>query len=134
MDFWNRVARSCDLSFAGKRLVENRRLNPQQHGEDHGLFCLGRSRDRLGNCRSINRGAVGQRKPVRLAVKRVLTMTRSAKPQLNSTEQEMFVGALNVAVELRGAEHEQHRNLGSIIVGLCAIINKYIEINRLTPS
>jgi hypothetical protein len=58
-------------------------------------------------------------------------MTMPAKPQLNSTEQEMFVGALNVAVELRDAEHEQHRNLGSIIAGLCAIINKYVEINDL---
>lgn len=53
----------------------------------------------------------------------------SERSRLNDTEREMFVGALNVAVELRDAEHEQHQNLGSIIAGLCAIINKYVDLD-----
>lgn len=50
-------------------------------------------------------------------------------PKLTDQEREMFVGALNAAVELRDAEHEQHQALGSIIAGLCAIINKYTEVD-----
>lgn len=50
-------------------------------------------------------------------------------PKLNDQEREMFVGALNVAVELRDSEHEQHQALGTIIAGLCAIINKYTEVD-----
>ena len=49
--------------------------------------------------------------------------------KLNNVEREMFVGALNVAIELRDAEHEQHRNLGAIVAGLCAIINKVAQVD-----
>lgn len=51
------------------------------------------------------------------------------RPKLNDTEREMLVGALNVGVQLSEAEHEQHRNLGSIVLGLCAIINKHVQID-----
>jgi hypothetical protein len=49
--------------------------------------------------------------------------------KLNDQEREMFVGALNVGVELSQSEHEQHNHLGTIIAGLCAIINKYVDID-----
>lgn len=43
---------------------------------------------------------------------------------LSQTEQELFDGALDVGVQLAMSEHEQHKALGQIIAGLCAIIYK----------
>jgi len=37
-------------------------------------------------------------------------------------ENEMFDGALDVAVQLAKSENDQHKALGQIIAGLCAII------------
>ncbi len=56
------------------------------------------------------------------------------KPKLNDIEREMFAGALNIAVELTAAKHEQHRHLGSIVMGLCAIINKHVQVNDPKPT
>lgn len=43
---------------------------------------------------------------------------------LTEAEQELFDSALNVSLELAMSEHEQHKGLGQIIAGLCAIIYK----------
>ena len=39
----------------------------------------------------------------------------------------MLDGGLDVAVQLAMSEHEQHKGLGQIIAGLCAIIIKYTD-------
>lgn len=46
---------------------------------------------------------------------------------LNGSEQELFNGALDVAVTLAASKNEQHKGLGQIIAGLCAIINKHSD-------
>lgn len=44
--------------------------------------------------------------------------------KLTEQEEQMLDGALDVAVQLAASEHEQHKALGQIIAGVCAIINK----------
>ena len=44
-------------------------------------------------------------------------------------EVQSLADRLRKAREKLTAEHEQHQALGSIIAGLCAIINKYTEVN-----
>ncbi len=43
---------------------------------------------------------------------------------LDRHEEDLLDGALDVAVQLAASENEQHKNLGRIIGGLCAIIHK----------
>jgi hypothetical protein len=50
------------------------------------------------------------------------------KPKLSPTELDMFAGALSVAVDLAMSPNEQHKQLGAIIAGLCAIINKIADL------
>lgn len=52
--------------------------------------------------------------------------------KLNDTEREMFVGALNVAVQLAMNPSPSGKDLGKIIAGLCAIINKVAQIDDPT--
>jgi hypothetical protein len=54
-------------------------------------------------------------------------MTMSPTAQLTDAEHEMLDGALDVATQLAMSEHEQHKGLGQIIAGLCAIIIKYTD-------
>lgn len=46
--------------------------------------------------------------------------------KLTLDEEKMFDGALDVAVNLARSENEQHKGLGQIIAGVCAIIHRRV--------
>lgn len=50
--------------------------------------------------------------------------------ELSDNERQMFDGALNISVELALSDHEQHKNLGKIIAGVCAIIYKRLPLEE----